>query len=176
MSVRKIITYPHPVLREKSLDVKDLNGSTMKVVSDLVDTMYAASHSIGISAPQIGEGLRIILVDVTRNPHYKRTNHGKLVLINPQIVEAQGEKVTREGCMSVPDFVAFVRRPRIVVVRGWTPEGKEVEIEARNLEAVALQHEIDHLNGVLFIDRITSLSELIPRNSLGKKRRGGGEG
>ncbi len=169
MSVRKIITYPHPLLRKKSSDVRNLNGSIMKVVNDLVETMYASPHGIGISAPQIGEGLRIILVDVTRNLHYKRANHGKLIIINPKVVEAQGEKVTREGCMSVPDFVAFVKRPRIVVVRGWIPEGKEVEIEAKNLEAVALQHEIDHLNGVLFIDRITSLSELIPRNSLGKK-------
>jgi peptide deformylase len=170
MSVRKIITYPHPILREKSLDVRNLNGPVMKVVGDLVETMYTAPHGIGISAPQIGEGLRIILVDVTLNPHYKRANHGKLLLINPKVVEAQGEKVTREGCMSIPDFVAFVRRPRIVVVRGWTPEGRDVKIEAKNLEAVALQHEIDHLNGVLFIDRITSLSELIPRNSLGKKK------
>ncbi len=171
MSIRRIITYPNPFLRRRSNEVKELNGTTMKVVDDLVETMYALPHGIGISAPQIGEGLRIILVDVTRNPHYKKSNHGKLILLNPTIVEASGEKVTREGCMSIPDFVAFVKRPRIVVVRGWTTEEREVEIEARNLEAVALQHEIDHLDGVLFIDRITSISELIPRNSLGKRKR-----
>ncbi len=170
MSVRKIITYPNPLLREKSGELKELDEAAIQVIRDLEDTMYSASHGIGISAPQIGELVRVIIVDVARNPHYKRTNHGKLILINPVIVHAQGEKVTREGCMSLPDYVAFVKRPREVVVKGWTPDEREVEIEARNLEAIALQHEIDHLDGILFIDRISSLSELISRNSLGKKK------
>ena len=172
MSQRKIITYPNPLLREKSARVENLDGSLIQVVKDLEETMYGGPHGIGISAPQIGELVRVIIVDVTRNPHYKRANHGKLILINPVIIHAEGEKVTREGCMSIPDYVAFVKRPREVVVRGWTPQGKEVEIEARNLEAIALQHEIDHLDGILFIDRISSLSELISRNSLGRKKDG----
>jgi len=170
MSVRRIITYPNPILREKSGKVKELDGTVIQVIRDLEDTMYSASHGIGISAPQIGELVRVIVVDVARNPHYKRANHGRLILINPVIIHAQGEKVTREGCMSIPDYVAFVKRPREVVVRGWTVDEREVEIKARNLEAIALQHEIDHLDGILFIDRISSLSELISRNSLGRKK------
>ncbi len=172
MSVRKIITYPNPLLREKSREITELSEDVLRVVRDLEETMYSAPHGIGISAPQIGELVRLIIVDVTRNPHYKRANHGKLILINPVIVHAQGEKVTREGCMSLPDYVAFVKRPREVVVKGWTPQEREVEIEARNLEAIALQHEIDHLEGILFIDRISSLSELISRNSLGREKNG----
>jgi len=168
MSVREIIQYPNPILRKKSKEIKNLNGRIHKIAMDLEETMCSSPGGIGISAPQIGELKRIIVVDVTRNPHYKKANHGRIILINPVIVFASGEKVTREGCMSLPDYVAFVKRAREIVVKGWTLDEKEIEIEARNLEAVALQHEIDHLNGILFIDRITSLSELIPRKSLKK--------
>jgi peptide deformylase len=170
MAQKKIFTYPHPLLRKRSQELEDLNSQTVRVVQDLEDTMYSVPHGVGISAPQIGELKRIIIVDVSRNPHYKRANQGKLILVNPVIVSAEGEKITREGCMSVPDYVAFVKRSRVIVVKGWTMDEREVEIEARNLEAVAIQHEIDHLDGVLFIDRITSISELIPRNSLGKEK------
>ena len=166
MSVRKVITYPDPLLRTKCQEVQNIDSKITKIVKDLLDTMNHYSHSIGIAAPQIGEPVRIICVDVSKNPRYKKKNHGLIVLINPVIVEAEGEKTTREGCMSVPDFVGYVTRNRTVVVKGITPDEREVEIEAKHLEAVALQHEIDHLNGILFIDRITSPSMLMKRNEI----------
>ncbi len=169
MPVRKIITYPDPILRKKSKEITDINGKVNAVIQDMLDTMDHYSHSIGISAPQIGENLRIICVDVSRSPHYKKKNHGLIVLINPFIICEEGEKVVREGCLSVPDFVGYVRRSRFITVRGIDPTGKEIEIEARHLEAVAIQHEIDHLNGILFIDRVDSPKSLMKRADLAKK-------
>ncbi|BAT71217.1 peptide deformylase [Thermosulfidibacter takaii ABI70S6] len=169
MAVRKIITYPDPILRQKCLEVQEFNGKINQVIQDLLDTMNHFSHSIGIAAPQIGEPYRIICVDVSRSPRYKKKHHGLIVLINPVVVCGEGEKTTREGCMSVPDFVGYVTRKRVVLVKGITPDEKEVEIEAKHLEAVALQHEIDHLNGVLFIDRVVSPSQLMKRDELIRK-------
>jgi len=166
VAIREIVLYPDPVLRKACEPIKNINGSTVSLVDDLVETMCSASHGVGISAPQVGESQRIIVVDVSRNHRYKRKNHGLIELINPEIVHWEGEKITREGCMSLPDYVAFVKRARYVVVRGWDRNEKEIEVEAKNLEAVALQHEIDHLDGILFIDRIASSSELLCRDEL----------
>ncbi len=170
LAVRKIITYPNPILRATCREVLELDGRIQGIVRDLMDTMNHYSHSVGIAAPQIGEPYRIICVDVSRSPHYKKKNHGLIVLINPVILEGDGEKTTREGCMSVPDFVGYVTRKRVVLVRGLDPSGREVEIEAKHLEAVVLQHEIDHLDGILFIDRITSPSSLMRREELVSKK------
>lgn len=169
MPIREIIQYPHPILRNKCKRIENLNGRIHRIVEDLRETMYSSPGGIGISAPQIGKLSRIVVVDASRSPHYKKANHGRIILINPVIIHTDGEKITREGCMSIPEYVAFVKRAREVVVRGWTLAEREIEIEARNLEAVALQHEIDHLEGILFIDRIASPSELIPRNILDKR-------
>ena len=170
MAVRKIITYPDPILRRKSVEVKDINQDVRRIVKDLIDTMNYYEHSVGISAPQIGENLRIICVDVSRSPHYKKKNHGLLVLINPVIVCENGEKVVREGCLSVPDFVGYVKRRRFITVKGITPQEEEVEIEAKHLEAVVIQHEIDHLDGILFIDRVDSPKNILKRVDLVKNR------
>ncbi len=174
MAIRDVVLYPDPVLRRVCEPIKNINGSTVSLIDDLVETMCSAPHGVGISAPQVGESQRIVVVDVSRNRRYKRKNHGLIELINPKIVHQEGEKITREGCMSLPDYVAFVKRARYVVVRGWDRNEREIEIEAKNLEAVALQHEIDHLDGVLFIDRIASASELICRDELrgGKDEKG----
>jgi len=169
LAVRKVVTYPDPILRKRSREVTHIDEKVNQVIQDMLDTMNHYGHSIGISAPQIGENLRIICVDVSRSPHYKKKNHGLIVLINPVITCAEGEKVVREGCLSVPDFVGYVRRNRFVTVKGLTPDGKEVEIEAKHLEAVALQHEIDHLDGILFIDRVDSAKSLMKRADLVKK-------
>ena len=170
MAVRRIITYPDPMLRVKCREVEEIDGKIAQVVRDLLDTMNHYGHSVGIAAPQIGEPYRIICVDVSRSPHYRKKNHGLIVLLNPVVVCGDGEKTTREGCMSVPEFVGYVTRKRVVLVKGVTPEGREVEIEAKHLEAVALQHEIDHLDGILFIDRIQSPKSLMRRDQIAKKR------
>jgi len=170
LAVKKVITYPNPLLRERSLPVKEIDGRVNALIRDMLDTMNHYGHSIGIAAIQIGKPQRVICVDVSRNPRYKRKNHGLIVLINPEIVEAEGEKITREGCMSVPEFVGYVSRSRHILVRGITLEEREVEIEASGLEAVALQHEIDHLDGILFIDRISSPSMLMLRKEVALKK------
>jgi len=163
LAIKKVIKYPDPVLRRVCQKVQELNGKVNTVLRDMLDTMNRYSHCVGLAAIQIGEPYRIICVDVSKNPKYKGKSHGLIVLINPEIVEAEGDKISREGCMSVPDFVGYVHRHKRVLVKGITPRGKEIEIEAEGLEAIALQHEIDHLDGILFIDRITSPFMLMKR-------------
>lgn len=130
---------------------------------DLVDTMRASPACVGIAAPQIGEGARAFCMDVTG--HRKaRSCHGLVVLLNPVVVAREGIEVAREGCMSVPDFTANVARSARIVVEGTTPEGRTRVLEADAFEARALAHEIDHLDGRLFLDRVASLArDVFPR-------------
>lgn len=147
-----ILIYPEPILQTSCHEVNDLSAEVLSFITDLVDTMKA-SPGVGLAAPQIGRLLRIIAVDVTpKNP-----GHGLVVLINPLIISRSGDKAVREGCLSVPDYTANIRRATDVSVKGLTPEGKEVIIEASGFEAVAFQHEIDHLDGILFLDKITNM-------------------
>ena len=127
------------------------------VVADLVDTMTASGHSVGVAAPQIGATVRICVVDCTG--HRKAPDaQGLLVLVNPVIVETEGEEVGREGCMSIPDLTANVRRARRVVVEAFDASWSPVRVASEGFEARALQHEIDHLDGILFLDRVASLT------------------
>jgi peptide deformylase len=131
--------------------------------ADLVDTMRASPACVGLAAPQIGVGARAFCIDVSGHPK-TRSSAGLVVLLNPVIVAHEGSAVTREGCMSLPDFTGNVRRASAVTIRGTTPEGKEREITADAFEARAAQHEIDHLDGLLFLDRVSSLTaDLFPR-------------
>ena len=152
MAILQILKYPEPVLSRSSLPVKNITGDTVQLINDLLDTMYAAP-GVGLAAPQAGVSQRVIVLDVDHeNPHkqvYK--------LINPVITRAEGEVVWEEGCLSVVDFTAEVRRAAQVEVVGFDEDQKEVKITAEGLFAVALQHEIDHLDGKLFIDRISRL-------------------
>ncbi|MGB9668339.1 MAG: peptide deformylase [Thermosulfidibacteraceae bacterium] len=168
MPVRDIIKFPDKRLRVVSKNVENIDGKVMEVVKDMLDTMSYYDHSVGISAIQIGEPYRIICFDASKSPHYKKKNNGLTVLINPVILERESEKVVREGCLSVPEYVGFVERSRRIVVKGFDLEGKEIFIEANHLEAVIIQHEIDHLDGILFIDRVVSKSHLIRRDLLKK--------
>lgn len=152
MPLLNIIKYPDPILKERCAEVKKGRPEAASFIEDLVSTMKA-SPGVGLAAPQIGALLRIIAVDVTpKNP-----GHGLIVLINPEIISSRGAKVMREGCLSIPEYTANIRRAEEVTVRGYDPEWKEVTIASTGLEAVALQHETDHLDGVLFIDRIESM-------------------
>ncbi len=160
MAVREILKYPHPLLKRKAKPVVMVDEGTRRIIADMIETMYAAP-GIGLAAPQIGELLRIIVVDVS----VKEKGNGLIVLINPEIVYAEGEIVYEEGCLSVPDFSIEVKRASDVVVKGLDREGLPVELKASGLEAVAIQHEIDHLNGTLIIDRVSFLKrELYRRN------------
>jgi peptide deformylase len=161
VSVLEIRKFPNRVLKQKASEVTQIAGHTARMLHDMVDTMYVAS-GIGLAAPQIGVLERVIVVDI--DPE----NRGKnlLKIINPVIVESHGSIVWEEGCLSVVNYTAEVKRAAHVLVRGWTLDQREVEIEASDLEAVCLQHEIDHLEGTLFIDHVSRLKRELYRKRL----------
>ena len=157
MPVQQILRYPHPVLKKVCNRVESVDDRIISLVQDLIDTMQSGPGSVGVAASQIGVTLRVCVVDVSQNRHGRDNNHGLLRMINPEIITRSGSTVMREGCMSVPDYTGDVERSTEVTVRFAEPEGAEREIIARGFEAVALQHEMDHLDGVLFLDRIVSI-------------------
>ena len=168
MALLNIRKFPDPALKDPAKPVENIDGGLNSFVESMVQTMYAAP-GVGLAAPQVGDSRRVIVLDTDHE------NLGKklLRLINPQIVEADGSVVWEEGCLSVVDFTADVKRAARVLVRAWTPEEKEIEIEADDLLAVALQHEIDHLDGKLFIDRISRIKRELYRRKLAKSVREG---
>lgn len=128
-----------------------------ELIADLLETMRASPACVGLAAPQIGVSRRVIAIDVSE--HKKTTScHGLVVMIDPVIIEASGREVGREGCMSVPDLTANVARADRIVVRGRTPDGSDRVIVTQGFEARAFQHEIDHLDGLLILDRVDSLA------------------
>ena len=131
--------------------------SDEQLVADLIDTMRASPACVGLAAPQIGVSKRVICVDVSAHPKAK-LNHGTIVLADPVIVDSEGKEVGREGCMSVPDLTANVARAVRVVVQGITPDGSVKVLETEGFEARAFQHEVDHLDGTLILDRVDSLA------------------
>ena len=154
MALRTILTYPDPRLKAVATEVANLDGRVVQLCEDMAETMYAAP-GIGLAATQVGESLRVIVLDV----HDKEEGPGKrlMKLVNPFIAEREGEVVFEEGCLSVPDFTAEVKRASRILLRAWAPDEKELAIEAEGLLAIALQHELDHLDGKLFIDRLSRL-------------------
>jgi peptide deformylase len=155
MPVQKILQYPHPILKSRSEAVQTMDDRVGRIIKNLLDTL-AASPGVAIAAPQIGEARRIIVCDVSRKA--KDKHHGRIILINPVIRRREGKKIVREGCLSVPDYTGNVSRFETVWVEGLDPLGRPVGLTAEGLEALALQHEVDHLDGLLFLDRIASLS------------------
>lgn len=157
MAIRRILTYPEPFLRGAAHDVANIDGKTVASIEDMVQTMYAAP-GIGLAAPQIGLDQRMVVLDVADEDE-ESPEPGKhlLRLINPVVVESEGDIVWEEGCLSVVDFRAEVKRAARVLVKAYDVDQKEIAIEADGLLAVALQHEIDHLDGTLFIDRLSRL-------------------
>jgi peptide deformylase len=168
MSLRTILTYPDPELKQPAHPVRNIDAEIQQLVADLVETMYAAP-GVGLAATQLGSAERVIVLDV----HAEQPDMGLIKLINPVLVEAEGSIVWEEGCLSVVDYTAEVRRANHVLVRAWTPDEKEIEIEGEGLLAVALQHEIDHLEGKLFIDRISRLKRDLYRRRVKKSLRDG---
>lgn len=157
MAVRAIRVYPDPILKQVAEPVEEIDDSLVEVVQDLVDTMLNAGHSVGVAAPQIGVLRRVVVVDVSKSKLGKDNNHGLLEMINPEIIEKSGSKMMREGCMSVPDYTGNVTRAEHIVVEFTNRQGQVRVIEASGFEAVAIQHELDHLDGLLFLDRVSSL-------------------
>ncbi|MBI2868642.1 MAG: peptide deformylase [Chloroflexi bacterium] len=152
MPVLRIRTLPDPVLRQKARRVPGIDPSVRKLVDDMLATLHAAPGRAGLAAPQVGVSLRVIVIGLPEAED--------IVLVNPQIVRRSGERVVEEGCLSIPGYVAQVRRAEMVTVKGLDREGREIRIKSGDLMAQALEHEIDHLNGVLYIDHLDSLDEL----------------
>lgn len=154
MAIREILTYPEPLLKELSRPVEIVDSQVKVLISDMLETMYEAP-GIGLAAPQVGELKRVIVLDV----EYREGERQPIVLVNPEIIESSGETTYEEGCLSVPEYTAEVVRASEVTVKGLDGEGHPVSIEADGLLAIALQHEIDHLNGVLFVDRLGGMKK-----------------
>lgn len=165
MPIKKILIYPNEQLKKISSKVDDITDEVRSDITDLVDTLKD-SPGVGLAAPQINIHKRIIAIDITevfnksveKSPKFAKKNscQGLMVLINPVITKMDGEKIVREGCLSVPEYTANVKRAKSVTVTGLNPDGENIEIEAKGFEAVCFQHEIDHLDGLLFLDRIES--------------------
>ncbi len=168
MAILPIRLYPDPVLLTEAEEVKDINGELQRLIDDMAATMYHAP-GLGLAANQVGELRRVIVFDVSQ----KEGKPELQVLINPVITHGEGEIVHNEGCLSVRDFSAEVRRFAKVHVKGYDRNGKPVEFDAEGLKAVVLQHEIDHLNGKLFLDRISRLKRGIYLRKLRKQAAAG---
>ncbi len=166
MAVLDIQQYPEPVLQAKARPVEEINKDIQRLIDDMADTMYDAP-GIGLAANQVGALHRIIVFDVTP----KEEGRNLCVIINPEIVGSEGELIHQEACLSVTDYSCDVRRKACVTVAGLDREGKPVQIEAKDLLAVVLQHEIDHLDGILFIDRISRLKRSLYKRQLQKNQK-----
>ena len=154
MAILDILVYPDSRLGRVSSPVENIDDELSKFVFDLEKTMRAGPPSVGIAAPQVGRFERIVIIDVSSKPEIP--NHGKLILINPKIILKQGSVVGREGCLSVPDYTGNVMRAEVVTLQALNLVGKTLDYEMEGFEARAIQHEIDHLDGLLFLDRLVS--------------------
>ncbi len=171
MTIKKIITYPHPVLRRKAECVTAFDDRLQQLIADMVETMYAAPGA-GLAANQIGIALRIAVIDITPTSTAERKEEKKhLTLINPEISNGEGSQIDEEGCLSVVDFSAKVKRFQKIVVKAQDMEGQTREFDAENHFARVIQHETDHLNGKLFIDHISSLKRSLYKKRLKKRLR-----
>ena len=166
--IRRILVYGAPELQEKSIPVIDFDNELRNLAQDMLETMYAAP-GIGLAAPQIGINVRLIVVDLSAG---EEAGH-QLVLANPEITDKESSEKGEEGCLSVPGFTAMVERPTNINVRGKDIEGQPREIRAEGLLARALCHEIDHLDGILYLDRLSVLKRDLIRRKIRKKVRAG---
>lgn len=167
MAVKTIIEYPHGSLRARCQPVKEITSEILELAQDMAETMYAAP-GVGLAASQVGVSLRVAMVDVTWR-HDERKN--PVTIINPVLVHAEGEILSEEGCLSVPGFTAEISRHAQVIVKGLNEEGKEIELTAQGLMAVALQHELDHLNGILIFDHLSPEKREIIKKKLKARRK-----
>jgi len=156
LAIREVLTYPHPILKERAREATAEEAEV--ALTDLLDTMLSHDRCVGIAAPQIGIPLRVALVDISSHPH-GADSHGLIRLVNPVITsQSEGSKVSREGCLSLPDLTANVRRPRKATV-----ETRGESFAVSGFEARCMLHEIDHLDGILFLDRVASITDDIFR-------------
>ncbi|GAU08439.1 peptide deformylase [Desulfoplanes formicivorans] len=160
---KKIVTYPDPILAQKSVPVADITQEVRTLADDMVETMYS-NDGIGLAAPQVAENIRLVTVDISG----PKERDDLRILINPEIVESSGTTESEEGCLSVVGYRAKVKRAARVGVKALDLDGNPLEIEAQDLLAICLQHEIDHLDGILFIDHISRLKRTLYEKKLAK--------
>jgi len=165
MSIRTILTYPDPILRQETDTVKSFGDTLKELVDDMAETMYDAP-GVGLAAPQVGVSEQVIVVDLTK----KKGKKDFMPLINPKIISHEGHQIDEEGCLSVPDLTSKVKRYKKIVVSYQDIDGKPMEISAEDRFAVVLQHEIDHLRGILFIDHLSSLKRQLYKKKVKKMR------
>jgi peptide deformylase len=151
MAIIPIRVVPDPILRQRAKRVRSIDGSVHKLIGDMLETMRSAS-GVGLAAPQIGIPLQVLVIGLPEEED--------IALINPKIVRRCGERLVNEGCLSVPGYVGEIKRAELVTAKGRDRDGKEIRIKADGLLAQALEHEIDHLNGVLYIDHLESMAQL----------------
>ena len=152
MAVIPIRVLPDPVLRQKSKRVRTIDSSIQRLIDDMIETMHAVPGRVGLAAPQVGISLRVFVIGIP--------GEEDVALVNPEIVRRAGERLVEEGCLSIPGYVGQIKRAVSVKVKGYDQNGKEIRIRANELLAQALEHEIDHLNGVLYIDYLESIDRL----------------
>jgi len=154
MAVLEILTYPDSRLEEIAKPAEHFDDDLRAFISDMEETRLAGPGAVGIAAPQVGKGLRVVIVDTSGKPNYP--SNGRMVLINPDITQWEGFAVGREGCLSVPDFTGNVIRAERITLEAYNGHGEKRHYHCEGFEARAVQHEIDHLDGLLFLDRLVS--------------------
>ncbi|MEN8143061.1 MAG: peptide deformylase [Thermodesulfobacteriota bacterium] len=163
MAILPIFKYPSPVLRKKSAPVTEFGPELEELVKDMAETMYDAP-GVGLAAPQIGVSKQLIIYDTAAEDE----KGDYTALVNPKILEAAGEEIGEEGCLSVRDYAAEVKRAQWIKLQAQDIEGNDISFEAEDWLARVLQHEIDHLNGILFIDHLSSLKRMLYKKKLKK--------
>ena len=161
MAILPIYQFPHPILKQKSKRVRSIDGSIQKLIDDMIETMHARK-GVGLAAPQVGVPLRVVVIGLPEQE--------EIALINPEIVRRKGEQLVDEACFSVPGYFGHVKHAESVTVKGRDRNGKEIRIKADGRLAQALEHEIDHINGVLYIDHSDSvIYKVEPEEAEGKE-------
>ena len=155
MALLKVYEFPHPILKKVCSSVTEFNSALESFISDLTETLKSHKYCVGLAAPQVGRSEQIIIIDISR-ARKPQPNNGLLTLINPSITESSDFKIVREGCLSIPNFTANVKRAMTITVTYQDIKGNFKSLSTKHFEAHAIQHENDHLEGILFLDRITS--------------------
>lgn len=163
MAVLPVLAYPDERLKRISAKVEEFDDELQRCILDMEETMRSFPGCVGLAAPQVNRFQRIVIVDVSAKPNIR--HHGRLILINPEIVSQEGEAIGREGCLSVPDYIGNVVRAERLHLRARDAGGEIRSYECELYEARAVQHEIDHLDGLLFLDRLVSRRDLFRRKN-----------
>jgi peptide deformylase len=164
MSTLAIRRFPDAVLKSPTRHVHHIDDRVRRLIEDMVTTMRHQPRCVGLAAPQVGSGLRIAVMDASVHPKAGKS-HGLLVLVNPELDHPEGESIGREGCLSVPDFTGNVRRAKRLRLRAMDQRGDVLEWRLEGFEAIVAQHEVDHLDGTLFLDRVASAGDIFRRKT-----------